>query len=176
MIRLTRREKLSAVALAILVGGLVLFTFVVKPAIERTKTLRRVISEKQDELQKLRSRSNEYIFLRDSLDNLRTKAASQGEGFELLPFLESLIREHGLATRVATMKQQVLQIGPSHSETVVEVRLENLALRQLVDFLREVESSEVLARIKSLYIKKNLTNTDLLDSVVEIHNPQLIQS
>jgi len=176
MIRLTRREKLSAVALATLVGGLVLFTFAVKPAIERTETLRRVISEKQDELQKLRSRSNEYIFLRDSLDNLRTKAASQEKEFELLPFLESLIREHGLAKKVATMKQQVLQIGPSHSETVVEVRLENLALRQLVDFLRTVESSKALARIKSLYIKKNVANTDLLDSVVEIHNPQWTQT
>jgi len=176
MIRLTRREKLSAVALATLVGGLVLFTFAVKPAIERTETLRRVISEKQDELQKLRSRSNEYIFLRDSLDNLRTKAASQEKEFELLPFLESLIREHGLAKKVATMKQQVLQIGPSHSETIVEVRLENLALRQLVDFLRTVESSKALARIKSLYIKKNVANTDLLDSVVEIHNPQWTQT
>lgn len=175
MIRLTRREKLLAIALAILVVGLVLFTFAVKPAIERTETLRRVISEKQDELQKLRAGSNEYIFLRDNLDNLRTKVASQEKGFELLPFLESLIREHGLAKKVATMKQQVLQLGPSHSETIVEVRLENLTLKQLVDFLRKVESSEVLARTKSLYIKKNLTNPDLLDSVVEIHNPRLTQ-
>jgi len=176
MIRLRRREKLLAIALAILVGGLVLFTFAVKPAIERTETLRRVISEKQDELQKVRAGSSEYIFLRDSLDNLRTKVASQEKGFELLPFLESLIREHGLAKKVATMKQQVLQLGPSHSETIVEVRLENLTLKQLVDFLRKVESSEVLARTKSLYIKKNLTNTDLLDSVVEIHNPRLTQN
>jgi len=176
MIRLTRREKLLAIALAILAGGLALFTFAVKPAIERTETLRRVISEKQDELQKLRAGSSEYIFLRNSLDNLRTKVASQEKGFELLPFLESLIREHGLAKKVATMKQQVLQLGPSHSETIVEVRLENLTLKQLVDFLRKVESSEVLARIKNLYIKKNLTNTDLLDSVVEIHNPRLTQN
>jgi len=175
MIRLTRREKLLAIALAILVVGLVLFTFAVKPAIERTETLRRVISEKQDELQKVRAGSSEYIFLRDNLDNLRTKVASQEKGFELLPFLESLIREHGLAKKVATMKQQVLQLGPSHSETIVEVRLENLTLKQLVDFLRKVESSEVLARTKSLYIKKNLTNTDLLDSVVSIHNPKLTQ-
>jgi len=176
MIRLTRREKLLAVALAIFAGALALFTFAVKPAIERTETLRRVISEKQDELQKLHAASSEYIFLRDSLDNLRAKVASQKKGFELLPFLESLIREHGLAKKVATMKQQVLQLGPSHSETIVEVRLENLTLKQLIDFLRKVESSEVLARTKSLYVKKNLTNPDLLDSVVEIHNPRLIQN
>ncbi len=175
MIRLTRREKLLAIALAILTGGWGLFALAVKPALERTRTLRRVISEKQDELVKLRATSNEYISLRDNLDNVRAKVASQEKEFELLPFLESLIREHGLAKKVGTMKQQVLQLGANHSETIVEIRLENLTLKQLVDFLRKVESSKVLARTKSLYIKKNLTNTKMLDSVVEIHNPKLTQ-
>jgi hypothetical protein len=176
MIRLTRREKFLAITVSILLGGLLLFTLAIIPAVERTKTLRRIISEQQDELQKIQARSCEYIFLRDNLDNLRKKADSQGQESELLPFLESLIREYGLAAKVATMKQQVLQIGPDHAEIIVEVRLENLTLRQLVDFLLTVESSKALARIKSLYIKKNLTNADLLDSVVEIHNPQLIQT
>jgi len=63
-----------------------------------------------------------------------------------------------------------------NSETIVEVKLENLTLKQLVDFLRKVESSRALARTKSLYIKKNLTNTEMLDSVIEIHNPKLIQT
>ena len=176
MISLTRREKLLALALVIFAGGCLLFAFAIKPALARTKTLRRVISEKQDELGKIRATSNEYIFLRDSLDNVRAKVASQDKGFELLPFLESLIREHGLAKKVATMKQQVLPLGTNQSETVVEVRFENLTLKQLVDFLRKVESSKVLAKTKSLYIKKNLTNTEMLDSVIEIHNPKLIQS
>lgn len=176
MIRLTRREKLLALALAIFAAGCLLFAFAIKPAMARTKTLHRVISEKQDELAKLRAGSKEYIFLRDSLENIRAKVASQDKGFELLPFLESLIREHGLAKNAATMKQQVLNLGPDYSETIVEVKLENLTLKQLVDFLRKVESTQVLARIKSLYIKKNLTNPEMLDSVIEIHNPKLIQS
>ena len=176
MIRLTRREKILAITLTILVGGWALFAIAVKPAIERTKTLHRVINEKQDELQKLHAISNEYISLRNNLDKVRTKVASQEKGFELLPFLETLIRKQGLAKKIATMKQQVLKVGAGHSETIVEIRLENLTLKQLVDFLRNVESSNVLARTKSLYIKKNLTNTELLDSVVEIHNPNLTQS
>jgi hypothetical protein len=176
MIRLTRREKILAVALAIFAGGWALFAIAVRPAIERTKTLRRVTSEKQDELEKLRTRSNEYISLQNNLDKIRTRIASQEKGFELLPFLESLVRKQGLAEKVATMKQQVLKVGSGHLETIVEIRLENLTLKQLVDFLRNVESSNVLVRTKSLYIKKNLTNTELLDSVVEIQNPYLTQS
>ncbi len=176
MIRLTRREKILAIALAILMGIWALFAIAVKPAIERTKTLRRVTSEKQGELEKLRVKSNEYISLRTNLDKVRTKIASQEKGFELLPFLESLIRKQDLSQKVATMKQQVLKVGAGYSETIVEIRLENLTLKQLVDFLRNVESSNVLARTRSLYIKKNLTNTELLDSVVEIYNPYLSQS
>ncbi len=53
--------------------------------------------------------------------------------------------------------------------------LENLTLKVLINFLRKVESSKVLARTKSLYIKKNLTNTEMLDSAVIIHNPKLTQ-
>ena len=175
MIRLTRREKLLAGGLVIFIAAWSLFTAGVKPALARIETLNRVIFQKQQELEKLRARSKEYILIRDGLDNLRTKVASQQKTFELLPFLESLIEECGLAKNVATMKQQVLPIDSNYSETIVEVRLEKLSLRHLVDFLGKVESSEVLARTKSLYIKRNATNKDLLDLVVEIHNAKLTQ-
>jgi hypothetical protein len=175
MIRLTRREKLWAGCLVIFIAAWSIFTVGVKPAFARVETLNRIIFQKQQELEKLRARSKEYIFLRNSLDNLRTKVASQQKTFELLPFLESLIEECGLAENVVTMGQQVLPIDSNYSETIVEVRLEKLSLRHLVDFLGKVESSEVLARTKSLYIKRNATNKDLLDLVVEIHNAKLIQ-
>ncbi len=176
MMRLTRREKLLAVVLAIIAAAWGLFAFAVRPAIERVGTLTRVIPERQSELEILHAKASEYIALRDGLETLHTKIASQEKAFELLPFLESLIRECGLAKKVATMKQQVSQLEPNHCETIVEIELQNLTLSQLVNFLWQVESSKVLARTKSLYIKKNLANTNLLDSVVEIHNLKLSQS
>ena len=176
MIRLTRREKLLAGGLVTFIAAWSIFTVGVKPVLARIETLNRVISGKQQELEKLRARSKEYIFLRNSLDNLRTKVASQQKTFELLPFLESLIEECGLAKNVVTMGQQVLQIDSNYSETIVKVKLESLLLNQLVDFLCKVESSQVLARTKSLYIKRNATNKDLLDSVVEIQNAKLTRS
>ena len=100
MIRLTRREKLLAGCLVIFIASWSIFTIGVKPAFARVETLNRIISEKQQELEKLSARSKEYIFLHDSLNNLRTKMASQEKGFELLPFLESLIEECGLAENV----------------------------------------------------------------------------
>ena len=176
MMRLTRREKLLAVALVIFVAVCGLFVFAVRPAIERAETLRRVIPERQSELEAFRAKASEYIALRDGLETLHTKIASQEKTFELLPFLESLIQECGLAKKVATMKQQVSQLEPHYCETIVEIELQNFTLRQLINFLWQVESSKVLARTKSLHIKKNLANTDLLDSLIEVHNLKLVRN
>ena len=176
MMRLTRREKLLAFALVIFAAAWGLFAFAVRPAIERIETLSRVIPERQNELEAFRTNASKYVALHDGLETLHTKIASQEKTFELLPFLESLIRECGLAKKVATMKQQTSQLEPNHCETIVEIELQNLTLSQLVNFLWQAESSNVLARTKSLYIKRNPANTDLLDSLIEVHNLKLVRN
>ena len=175
MIRLTPREKLLAATLSILVAFWSLFAFAVNPAIDRIKTLNRLIPEKQNELRKLSARSKEYIFLRDTLNQLHTKVASQQNSFELLSFLEALVQKSGLEKKVVTMEQQIVPLEPRYYETIVEVRFRNLTISQLVDFLCKAESSEVLVKTKILHITRNLTNPNLLDSTVEIHSAKLSQ-
>jgi len=173
MIRLTRREKVLAAALAAVAVAWSFFALVVKPAQDRIETLGRVIPQKQEELRKLRAAAEEYIYLRDSLRDLRAKVASQGETFELLPFLESLISRSDLEKNAATIKPRVLPLGPEYSQTIVEIDIEGLTLDRLVEFLRKVESADAPAGIRSLNIKKSRTNKELLDSVIEIQNARL---
>jgi general secretion pathway protein M len=173
MIRLTRREKLLAGGLVFFTGAWLLFTAGVKPAIARIGTLKRVISQKQQELEKIRACSREFIFLRNSLNNLRTRIASQDEIFELLPFLESLVEECGLTENISIMKQRESPIDNDYSETIVEIKLQNLTLNRLVDLLYNIESSQALAGIKSLYIKKDTIDEKMLDVVIEINNAKL---
>jgi type II secretory pathway component PulM len=173
MIRLTKREKLMGLVLVGFAAILSVYVLAVRPAVDRLNTLDRLIPRKQQELQDLSVKTREYIFLRDSSESLHAAVASQQESFRLLPFLESLIRQSGLEKSLASMKQHVLPLEPDYSETIVEIRFESLTLAQLVDFLSKVESSDVLARTKSLYIRKNPANKDLLDSVIEIHSAKL---
>ena len=174
--RLMRREKILAVVLVIFVAVCGVVVFAIRPAIERTNTLSRVIPEKQSELEVFRAEAGEYIALRDGLKSLHTKIVAQEKTFELLTFLESLIGEDDLAKKVATMKQRVSQLDQRYHETIVEIELRNLTLSQLVNFLWQVESSKVLARTKSLYIKKNPGNSNLLNSVIEVHNLKSVQN
>ena len=176
MRRLAPREKLLVKGLVIFAVIWSLYALAVKPAKERIETLNRVISEKQQELEQVRAISKKYVFLNKNLDNFQTQANSGQDVFRLLPFLESLINECGIEDNFDTMKRQVLPIDSNYSEIIVEVRLESLSIGQLVDFLGKIESSQTGVRIKSLYVKRNIANKNLLDSVIEIHNTEFSQN
>jgi type II secretory pathway component PulM len=172
MIRLTPREKTLAVASAIFIAVCALLVFIVKPAVERIDTLARVIPEKQAQLKSFRAKVKEYTVLSNAIETSRTKILSQEKTFELLPFLESLIKQSNLTPNVATMDQRELKLE-QYNETIVEIELQNLPLSQLINFLWQIDSSKALARTKSLYIKKSLQNPNTLDSTIEIHNLKL---
>lgn len=170
MIRLTKREKLLAGGLVIFASAWSLFAVGVKPALDRIDTLDRVISEKQLELEEIRTISKEYIHLNKGLGNIRTKEDARQDTPELLPFLDSLIAECGLSKNVESMKRQVAQIDSNYSEIIIEVKIKSVPIGRLVDFLGKIEMSRNQARTKSLYIKRNISNKNLLDSVIEIFN------
>jgi len=174
ILRLTPREKLLIIASAVVAAIWILFAFTVKPVIARMETLERTIPQKQIEIAKLRDRSAEYVLLRDSLANLQAKVASQDKEFQLLPFLESLIGQCGLAEKVLKMKPYVIPLGSSYRQTIVEINLDNVTLSQLVNFLCKVESSKALVKAQSLHIKKNPTNPDQLDSTFQIYGVELV--
>lgn len=172
--RLTQREILLAAVLGAFAVAWAIFSFGVSPALERMKTLNRVIPEKESELEQIRVKAAQYVVLRDSIENLRTRIASQDEKFELLPFAESLVKECGLTQY--KMRQQTLQVGTDYLETVVEIEVERVTLPKLYDFLMKLQSSNVMANTKTLHIKKSLADANLLDSKIEISNLKLSRS
>ena len=173
MMRLTQREKLMTVTSVIFILTWALFTFALKPAMIRAETLSRVVPQKQNELHKIRIKSKEYIFLQKNLHDLQMQLAAQERNFELLPYLESLIRQGGLEKRVVSMKHQELPLDENYSENIVQMRLEAVTIKEIIDLLQKIKTSNVLTTIKSLYIKKNQMNANLLDSIIEIRNPKI---
>jgi len=168
--RLTRREYGLAAGVAVLTAAWAFFALGVTPVLERMETLKRVIPEKQNELGRLRVKAGAYESLREDLDDLRTKIASQEKTFDLLPFLESLVEQCGLTQNVKTMNQVAAQSETDVQEIIVEIEIENVTLRQLCEFIEKFQSPDIFASIQRFTIKKNPTNPDLLDSQIEVRN------
>jgi type II secretory pathway component PulM len=166
--QVTRRERWLAIALAAIVVGWTCFAFAVKPAIERTKTLNRVIPEKEKMLHVLRAKGKQYLALRTGLDHLKKEAASADEEFELPAFVEAVISQLQLSTNVTSIKPQVVPVDLNYCEVVAEAKLSGIALEQLVEFLLRIRSADYRLLVKSVYITKNTANPALLDAVIHI--------
>ena len=73
------------------------------------------------------------------------------------------------------MNPDTVQPQPDYAETVVTIELHDISLKELIDFLRDVESSASLARVGTLHIRKDPQSETQLDSTVEICSPKLGQ-
>jgi type II secretory pathway component PulM len=173
MFQITPRERLLSIGLTVAVGAWALYALAVKPASDRIRTLQRIIPEKQAELRDLQAKSAQYTALQNQSVQLRTKMGSQQSDFQVLPFLESVIERHELAKHVVTMERDTVQPQPDFSEVVVTIELHDVSLKQLIDFLSDIETPEAIVRIRSLHIRKDPSNEALLDSTAAISSPKL---
>ena len=173
MMQISKRERRLAVGLTVLLGAWGLYAFALQPAADRIRTLERIIPEKQTQLQDLQAKSAQYVALRSELDQARTQLASQEPGFDLLPFLETMIRRHKLDKHLGKMEPDPVQSQTDYAEAVVKIELHDISLKQLVDFLSAVETSKSLVRVGSLRILKSPKSDTLLDSTVGICSPKL---
>jgi type II secretory pathway component PulM len=168
MIQVTPRERLLSLGLIVALAAWVLYALAVKPTCDRIRTLQRIIPEKQAQLRQLQTQSAQYTALRNEFARQQTEMTSPGPDFQLLPFLETLVERQKLAKHVVTMEPDTRQ----PAETVA-IELREISLKQLIDFLNAVQTSESAVRVGSLHIRKNPNNEGLLDSTVGISNPKL---
>jgi type II secretory pathway component PulM len=172
MMQMTSRERRLSVGLVAAAAAWALYALAVGPARDRVRTLERIIPEKQAQLQELQAQSARYTALRNDLAQRRASLVPPSPDFQLLPFLETLIERHTLARHVAKMEPDTRQPQPDDSGVVVTIELHGVSLKQLVDFLSDVETSESVVRVGTLHIRKDRNNEALLDSTVGIHSPK----
>ena len=166
--QLTYRERWMIVGTIVFLGLWAVYALGVRPAVERLQTLKRVIPEQQQVLEKLRVKSAQYLAMQDELDGYKQRALLEGKDFEPLRFLESTVNQMNLTKKLSSMKQEMLQLDSSYCEVIVEIKLQAVSLEQLVELLLKVRASSYPLRIRSLYTKKSSAEPELLDTLIQI--------
>ena len=162
--RLAFREKV-VLGLGALLGALILaYTLVVTPYMEKMRVLDRRISQKTTELKEISALSQEYIEIKERMEHLKGKARKRKRGFSLFSHLEGLAGKARIKGNIASMKPQSTPLGEEYRESSVEVKLESITTKQLVDYLFRIENSEAFVRIKRLHVKKRHDNPKYLDA------------
>jgi len=162
--RLAFREKV-VLGFGVLLGVMLLaYTLIITPYREKMRVLDRRITQKTIELKEISTLSQEYLEIRERMEELKGKARKRGKTFSLFSHLESLAGKTLIKGNIASMKPQSTPLGGDYKESSVEVKLESITTGQLVDYLFRIEDSEAFLRIKRLHVKKRHDNPKYLDA------------
>ena len=173
---LTQKEKQTIAAGAILFGLIVVFQIFVRPAIGRVRTLRRVVSDKQQLLAELRAKGEQYKTVSMELEKIRLELGRKPEERKVLSFIERIQKDSGLMQNVVYMKPSDMIVKDIYEQKTIEIKLQSITLDQLIQFLLKIESSEFTIGIRTLEIKRDLRNSRLLDTTIQLVSLSLIGS
>jgi len=173
MTGLRPRERVLAIGLTALAAGLGVYGWVIRPAIARVHTLQRVIPEKQHELRELADKTRQVAILASRLAVVRQALDSQ-PAVEILPAVESVLGKLGLQTHLTSLKEQTAELDVREGQAVVEVTLQKLSLKQVLDFLQAVQTAIPSVRVSSIHLSRHPQDPGLLNVTATLRKPTVV--
>ena len=164
---LNRREKW------VLFGGIgfvlcfLLIQLVVVPIIDARTTLQKSIARKKQELVEIKVLQQEYRTLKSAEGTIQARINQRGAGFTLFTFLDQ-------QANVAKVKKQINYMKPSTvdgdelNEAMVEMKLQQISLSDLIGFIRLIESERDVVSIKRFSIQESGDMQGFFDAILQV--------
>jgi type II secretory pathway component PulM len=163
--RLSKREQLFTATGGILLFCLLGYFLMVNPMLERMKTTDRLILQKEEELNEMARLKKEYDQLQGRLKGIEVRLSQQPGNFSLLSYLEGTANSTQIRKNISSMRPQPSGTDNEHfRENSVEVRIENVSLFQVVEFLGAIERSPTYLRVKQVRLKTRYSDPNAMDA------------
>ncbi|MHB8763576.1 MAG: type II secretion system protein GspM [Deferrisomatales bacterium] len=160
--RLSIREKAMLGTGGAFLLGVGFWLAVWEPAHAHLDLMARRVAAKRSEHRQIRELSERFERLQGRVVGIEAHL-KRSKDFSILSYLESLARRTQLQDRIVQMKPKGGETTRYYRENGVEIKMEKIRLRELVQYLHEVENSPELLRVKQLQVRPRFDDADLLD-------------
>ena len=158
---LTPREQTAIILALIAVFCFMLAQFIYFPMNARRTHIEASIKGKEKDLSELKIIVSQYNKMKaNKHSGFKTPVGS----LSLFSVLEKLATKSGLIDRIAYMKPGSMQLDATNEEKWVEVKLSQIDLKELTDYLYNLQSFQGGIYIKRLSIRKD---GELLDLILQ---------
>jgi general secretion pathway protein M len=168
MMRLAKREKYLIAIAGSVVALFFLFQLLILPVFEKKARLQRNIIKKEEELSEIALIGAEIEGLKGSTQKTKKIITRRKRGFTLFSFLEQKAGEAQIKDHIKYMKPSSSKGEGPYNESLVEIKLESITLKQLVGYLYRIEKPEDLIIVKRMSIKGNKNKQGYLDAVLQV--------
>ncbi len=166
--RLNTREKI-----AVSVGGFCLLLFVVLqflvfPLTEKRSKLVTGVATRQKSVADMRVMQERYQALSKQSGSIVALLAQRDVNFSLFSFLEKNADDSNVKEHIAYMKPSESTENEQFKQSLVEMKLQAISLKQLVAFLEKTESPENLVAVDRITIQENTKEAATLDVTMQL--------
>jgi len=166
LVKMSSRERNLVLGALIFVTLSVLYALVFSPLAERGNMWQRKTANVKKEYAEFLKLRVEYVEIKAALSRLQANITSGGSDDSLLARMEATARSLGLQDRITSMKPFSTDHDSGIKESSVEIRMEKLDLKGVVDLLEKVENSESNTRVGRLRVKTRFDDPSLVDVTI----------
>jgi len=167
----TKQRKLVAGAAIFVLIALIL-EIAVFPFAQAKKNLDKAINISQKKLAEINELSAEFASLEAKTATIKRAVSMHGADFTLFSYLEKKATQAKVRGRIKYMNSSKGALSSSFEESLVDMKLDKITIKQLTDFLYYAESPEDLVRIKKITINKMKENPEYLSAQLQISSLQ----
>lgn len=168
-----KQRKLVAGA-AILVLVALILEIVVFPFWAAKTKLVKAIQVNQKKLTELNKLDAEFTLQEAAMARAKSALASRGADFTLFAYLEKKAMQANVRGRIKQMNSSKGIQSLSLEESLIDMKLEKITIKQLTDFLYFVESPADLVKIKKITINKMKESPEYLSAQLQISSFQTL--
>lgn len=159
--KLESRDKKVLIIGGIAAAAILLYAFVLSPLTSDLSRKRELIPKRERELAEMRVLKDQYLEMQQRLQQAQAAAVKRGP---LLTEIETITKRANLSSKIVSLKPQAGIQTEAFKESIVEIRLDNITLYDIVNYVFLLEKDAL--RIKKLYFKPRYDNPKLLNSTI----------
>jgi len=161
ILKLESRDKKVLIFGSVAAAVILLYAFAVSPITSDLARKRGLIPRKERDLAEMRVLKDQYLEMQHRLQQAQAVSAQRGP---LLTEIENITRRANLSSKIVSLKLQAGVQIESVKESSVEIRLENVTLYDIINYVYLLEKDAL--RIRKLYFKLRFDNPKLLNSTI----------
>ena len=168
-LNLNKREKIAVTGAAVFLAVFIIIQFIIVPVFEKREDLRQQVTEKKNNLLDMQILRSEYFTMKEKLESSQQGLKKRPANFTLFSFLDRLAGNTGLKDHIAYMKPSTSVKQDSGLKiSRVELKLQEVTMKDLTSYLFKVEISENMIIVKRLSITKTGKDTGLVSAVLQV--------
>jgi type II secretory pathway component PulM len=159
--KLEPRDKRTLIIGAIGAALILLYALVLSPLTSDLSRKWELIPRKEKDLADMKVLRTQYLEIQQRLQEAQAAAAKRGP---LLTEIENITKRANLSSKIVSLKPQAGVQTETFKESIVEVKLDNITLYDVVNYVYLLEKDGL--RIRKLQFKPRYDNPKLLNATV----------